>query len=32
MGGLVIKIGDTVLDASVTHQLARLREQFAKSS
>jgi F-type H+-transporting ATPase subunit delta len=32
MGGLVIRIGDTVLDASVTHQLARLREQFAKSS
>ena len=29
MGGLVVKIGDTVLDASVAHQLARLREQLA---
>ena len=29
MGGLVVKIGDTVLDASVRHQLAKLREAFA---
>lgn len=29
MGGLVIKIGDTVLDSSIRHQLARLREVFA---
>lgn len=28
MGGLVIKIGDTVLDASVRHQLAKLRDRF----
>ncbi len=27
-GGLVVKIGDTMLDASVTHQLERLRERF----
>lgn len=27
-GGLVVKIGDTVLDASVRHQLELLRERF----
>lgn len=27
-GGLVVRIGDTVLDASVRRQLERLREQF----
>jgi F-type H+-transporting ATPase subunit delta len=29
MGGLVVRIGDTVLDASVRHQLAKLRERFS---
>ncbi len=29
MGGLVVRIGDTVLDASVAHQLARLRTRLA---
>ncbi len=29
MGGLVVRIGDTVLDASVAHQLVRLRGQLA---
>ncbi len=29
MGGLVVQIGDTVLDASVRGQLERLRERFA---
>ena len=28
-GGLIVRIGDTVLDASVRRQLERLREQFA---
>lgn len=28
-GGLRVKIGDTVLDASITHQLALLRERLA---
>jgi F-type H+-transporting ATPase subunit delta len=32
MGGLMIRIGDTVLDASVRHQLVRLREQFTIST
>jgi F-type H+-transporting ATPase subunit delta len=32
MGGLVIRIGDTVLDSSVQHQLALLRERFIGSS
>jgi F-type H+-transporting ATPase subunit delta len=27
-GGLVVKIGDTVLDASISRQLERLRERF----
>jgi F-type H+-transporting ATPase subunit delta len=27
-GGLVVKIGDTVLDGSVRHQLARIRRRF----
>ena len=27
-GGLIIRIGDTVLDASITRQLERMREQF----
>jgi len=27
-GGLVVRIGDTVLDASVTRQLERMRERF----
>ncbi len=27
-GGLVVRIGDTVVDASVRHQLERLRERF----
>jgi F-type H+-transporting ATPase subunit delta len=31
-GGLVVRIGDTVLDASLTHQLERLRERFARGS
>ncbi|MBP1658179.1 MAG: synthase subunit delta [Bacteroidetes bacterium] len=31
-GGLVIRIGDTVLDASLTHQLERLRERFARGA
>jgi F0F1-type ATP synthase delta subunit len=31
-GGLVIQIGDTVRDASLTHQLERLREQFARGA
>ena len=31
-GGLVVRIGDTVLDASLTHQLERLREQFARGA
>ncbi|HSQ76609.1 MAG TPA: ATP synthase F1 subunit delta [Bacteroidota bacterium] len=31
-GGLVIRIGDTVLDASLTHQLERLREHFARGA
>jgi len=28
-GGLLVKIGDTVLDATVRHQLERLRDQLA---
>jgi F-type H+-transporting ATPase subunit delta len=28
LGGLIVRIGDTVLDASVRRQLARLRERF----
>lgn len=31
-GGLVVRIGDTVLDASLTHQLERLRERFARGA
>jgi F-type H+-transporting ATPase subunit delta len=31
-GGLVIQIGDTVLDASLTRQLERLRERFARGA
>jgi F-type H+-transporting ATPase subunit delta len=31
-GGLVIQIGDTVLNASVQHQLKRLRERFASGT
>ena len=27
-GGLIVRIGDTVFDASVSHQLERIREQF----
>lgn len=27
-GGLIVRIGDTVFDASVSHQLERMREQF----
>jgi F-type H+-transporting ATPase subunit delta len=27
-GGIIVRIGDTVLDASVRHQLDRLRERF----
>jgi F-type H+-transporting ATPase subunit delta len=27
-GGIVVKVGDTVLDASVTRQLARMHERF----
>jgi F-type H+-transporting ATPase subunit delta len=30
--GLVVRIGDTVLDASLTHQLERLRERFARGA
>lgn len=29
-GGLVVKIGDTVLDASIKHQLQQLRERFVE--
>ncbi|MGA9119316.1 MAG: ATP synthase F1 subunit delta [Bacteroidota bacterium] len=32
MGGLLVRIGDTVLDASVRRQLERLRERFAGST
>lgn len=32
MGGLMVKIGDTVVDASVRHQLARLHESFTGTS
>lgn len=31
-GGLVVRIGDTVLDASLSHQLERLRERFARGA
>jgi len=31
-GGLVVRIGDTVLDGSVVHQLALLRERFTGGS
>lgn len=31
-GGLVVRIGDTVLDASLTRQLERLRERFARGA
>ncbi len=31
-GGLVVRINDTVLDASLTHQLERLRERFARGT
>ena len=31
-GGLVVRIGDTVLDASLTHQLERLRERFVRGA
>jgi len=31
-GGLVVKIGDTVLDDSVRHQLARIRRRFVEAS
>jgi len=31
-GGLIVRIGDTVLDASLTHQLERLRERFARGA
>ena len=27
-GGLIVRIGDTVFDASVSHQLERMRERF----
>lgn len=29
-GGLVVKIGDTVLDASIQHQLQQLRDRFVE--
>lgn len=32
IGGFVIKFGDTVIDASLTHQLKRLRKKFFDSS
>ena len=32
MGGIVVRIGDTVLDGSVTHQLALLRERMAEGT
>jgi F-type H+-transporting ATPase subunit delta len=31
-GGLVVRIGDTVLNASITHQLERLRERFVRGA
>lgn len=31
-GGLVARVGDTVLDASLAHQLERLRERFARGA
>ena len=31
-GGLVVKIGDTVLDGSVRHQLARIRRRFVEET
>jgi F-type H+-transporting ATPase subunit delta len=31
-GGLVARVGDTVLDASLSHQLERLRERFARGA
>ena len=31
-GGLVVRIGDTVYDASLTHQLERLRECFVRGA
>ncbi len=31
-GGLVVRIGDTVLNASLTHQLERLRERFVRGA
>lgn len=32
IGGFVVRIGDTVLDASIKHQLELLKEQFLKGS
>ncbi len=32
LGGFVVKIGDTVIDASMTHQLELLKRQFLKGS
>jgi len=31
-GGLVVRIGDTVMNASITHQLERLRERFVRGA
>lgn len=30
IGGFIIKLGDTVIDASLTHQLERLRKKFSE--
>ncbi len=32
IGGLIVRIGDTVYDGSVRHQLVSLREQFAQGT